>query len=195
VAMAFGHVEGAGFRRGEVRLGVDAAAEHRRAGPDRYRLDGRVVDPDELEALHERLVERFDVGFLEDPFDPDDVTRWKAAAAALGDRACVAGDDLFATDPDRIDPALATGVVLKLSQAGTVSATLGAARRALEVGMRLCVSHRSGETEDTAMCHLAVAVGAEFVKVGGPRRGDRTIRYNELLRLAEGLPQDRPSRA
>jgi enolase len=191
VAAASDHVERAGFRRGQVRLGVDAAAEHRAAGPDRYRLDGVVVDADELQILHERLVERFDVGFLEDPFDPEDTVRWRAATATLGDRACVAGDDLFATDPDRIDPSLANGIVLKLSQAGTVSATLAAARAAAEAGLRLCVSHRSGETEDTATCHLAVAVAAEFVKVGGPRRGDRTIRYNELLRLAERLPRDR----
>jgi enolase len=97
----------------------------------------------------------------------------------------VVGDDLFATNVKNIDPGLASGILLKMNQVGTVSGTLDAAIAARKAGMRLCVSHRSKETEDTAMCDLAVAVGADLIKVGGPRRGDRIAKYNQLIRLAE----------
>jgi enolase len=190
VARAFRHVERAAFPLGAMALGIDVAAEHLRAGPSRYRLGHRLVDGEELEFLFDRLVDRFHVRFLEDPFDPGDIERWKSLTGRLAYRTCIAGDDLFATNADYVDPALANGIVLKLGQAGTVSRTLRTARRALEVGMTLCVSHRSGETEDTATCHLGVALGAAFIKVGGPRRGDRTAKYNELLRLAERLAED-----
>ena len=98
----------------------------------------------------------------------------------------IVGDDLFATNVKNIDPELASGILLKMNQVGTVTGTLDAATAARKAGMRLCVSHRSKETEDTAMADLAVAVGADLIKVGGPRRGDRTAKYNQLIRLAEG---------
>src|SRR5262249_38402737 len=92
---------------------------------------------------------------------------------------------VFATQAGRIDADLAGGVLLKPDQIGTISGALEAARAARALGMVLCVSHRSGETEDPFVCDFAVAGGARFIKGGGPRRGDRTLRYNQLLRLDE----------
>jgi enolase len=101
----------------------------------------------------------------------------------------VVGDDLFSTNSANIKPGLATGILLKLNQVGSITGALQAARTAREAGLVLCVSHRSGETEDTVMCDLAVALGATYIKVGGPRRGDRIAKYNQLIRLAEQLGQ------
>jgi enolase len=97
----------------------------------------------------------------------------------------VVGDDLFATTAARVRPRIANTILLKPSQAGTMTAMLAAALSACEQGLELCVSHRSGETEDIAICDIAVALGARYVKVGGPRRGDRLAKYNQLLRLTE----------
>jgi enolase len=100
----------------------------------------------------------------------------------------IVGDDLFATDVHYVVPdAGATGILLKMNQAGTLTATLEAAQQARAYNMSLCLSHRSCETEDTAMCDLAVAIGADLIKIGGPRRGDRIAKYNQLLRLAEDI--------
>ncbi|MEW9553275.1 hypothetical protein [Nonomuraea sp. NPDC050783] len=168
-------------------LGVDVAAEHLRTERG-YRFQGREHGSADFAALLLELVRAHGIEYVEDPFDPADVGAWQAflpAARELG--AAVVGDDLFASDAGRVRPGLADAVLLKPSQAGTVTATLAAARAARGLGLRLAVSHRSGETEDTAMCDLAVAVGAEWIKIGGPRRGDRIAKYNQLIRLTETL--------
>ncbi|WP_033213690.1 hypothetical protein [Kitasatospora phosalacinea] len=169
-------------------VGVDVAAEHLLADDGRYRFDGGRYEPGAFAELLAELVERHRITFLEDPFDPAHQPWWRRLRGRLPASAAVVGDDLFATDAARIDRSLADGVLLKPSQVGTVSGTLAAAAAARDAGMLLAVSHRSGETEDTAMCDLAVAVGAELIKIGGPRRGDRLVKYNQLLRLAEELP-------
>ncbi|HEV2999818.1 MAG TPA: phosphopyruvate hydratase, partial [Solirubrobacteraceae bacterium] len=168
-----------------VGTGADVAAEHLAAGPGLYRLDGRTLAGPELLDLLDRLCAERELVFLEDPFAPEDEELWRELTERLAGRTAVVGDDLFATDAARMDRALATAVLLKPSQAGTVAATLDAARAALDAGIDLCVSHRSGETEDTFVCDLAVGLGALAQKVGGPRRGDRIAKYNQLLRLAE----------
>lgn len=170
-----------------VGIGVDVAAEHLATGDGRYRLDGRCLPGEEMLTQMLWLAERFDLRYLEDPFAPEDEELWRELNQRLPAGTCLVGDDLFATDPMRVDPSLAGGILLKPIQAGTVSVTLDAARRALDAGMVPCVSHRSGETEDTFACELAVAVGARFQKIGGPRRGDRVAKYNQLLRIDEEL--------
>lgn len=168
-------------------IGCDVAAEHLRRLDGRYRFEGRALDGT---ALGERIADyaaRFGIRFVEDPFDPADEGLWRGLAARLRGRVDVVGDDLFATDHERLRPGLAHAIVLKMNQIGTVSGTIATARRARGLGMSCCVSHRSGETEDTSMCDLAVALGARYIKVGGPRRGDRTAKYNQLLRLGEAL--------
>lgn len=171
-----------------VSIGLDVAAEHLKRADGRYDFAGRLLRGEELSAVHHDLIGRYPIRFLEDPFDPDDVHLWRKLTSAAADRVWVIGDDLFATNADYISKGLASGILLKMNQVGTLTATLRAAEAARSAEMILCISHRSGETEDAAMCDLAVAVGARFIKVGGPRRGDRTAKYNQLIRLAEELP-------
>ncbi|HZM78992.1 MAG TPA: hypothetical protein VFC19_24955 [Candidatus Limnocylindrales bacterium] len=167
-------------------IGVDVAAEHL-ACPGGYRFGDGTLSSDELAGRLVELAVRYPLTYLEDPFDPDDKAGFAALRQALPPYTSVVGDDLFATNASLVDSALADGMLLKLSQAGTVSATVDAARAARRAGMVIAVSHRSGETEDTAMCDLAVAVGADLIKVGGPRRGDRLAKYNHLLRLQDDI--------
>jgi enolase len=169
----------------DVGLGVDVAAEHLAVGDGSYRLGGREVTGKELLERLDRLVSAFGLVYLEDPFAPEDRDLWRELTARLGDEVLVVGDDLFVTSRAYVDARFANAILLKPSQAGTVTATLETARAASEAGLELCVSHRSGETEDVAVCDLAVALGARFVKVGGPRRGDRIAKLNQLVRLAE----------
>jgi enolase len=179
-----------GLTAGQVPLGIDVAAEHLRGEDGRYRLsedtEGDLTGGELLELLA-KLIGDYGIGYLEDPFDPADESLWRTLTAAAPAACPVVGDDLFATSSRYVTPGLADGILLKLNQVGTVTGALEAARAGRAAGMILCVSHRSGETEDTAMCDFAAAVGASFIKVGGPRRGDRTAKYNQLLRLAEEL--------
>jgi len=179
-AVAAGHARACTF-------GVDVAAEHLARVPGRYRFGDTELGSEDFARLLARLATTCQLSYLEDPFDPADTAAWRGLRAVLPRSTLLVGDDLFATDEARVDRSLADGILLKLSQAGTVTATLAAAAAARRAGMALAVSHRSGETEDTAMCDLAVAVGADLIKVGGPRRGDRLAKYNQLLRLDESL--------
>lgn len=176
---------------GGIGMGVDVAAEHLVRADGRYRLDGRTLAPAELLERIAAIAERYRPVYLEDPFSPEDEALWAALAERLPAATLLVGDDLFATDPSRLDASLAGGVLIKPVQIGTVTGALETARKARAAGIVPCVSHRSGETEDTFVCDLAVAVGARFQKIGGPRRGDRIAKYNRLLKIAEEL--DLPS--
>jgi enolase len=166
-------------------IGIDVAGEHLREPDGRYRFEGSSLEPAVFEALLANYVGRFDLTYLEDPFDCADRDHWRSLMANVGGAALIVGDDLFTSMEDLIDPSLASGIVLKMSHAGSVSETIAAGQRARDAGMRLCVSHRSGETDDCAMCDLAAALQAELIKVGGPRRGDRIDKYNHLIRLSK----------
>ncbi len=170
-----------------VSLGIDVAAEHLRTPAGRYRIGPRELEGADLAGELLDLVRAFSLAYVEDPFDPDDEALWRGFSRAVPATACVVGDDLFASDPRYVAPELAHGILLKLSQSGTLTRALDAARAAAAHGMALCVSHRSGETEDTGLCDLAVGLGARYAKIGGPRRGDRVAKYNQLLRLAETM--------
>jgi enolase len=169
-------------------LGIDVAAEHLATGNGTYRFEEQQYEPGAFAELLTALAAQHHIKYIEDPFDPADIAAWEnflpeARSAGI----TVVGDDLFVTDSGRVRPGLADAMLLKLSQAGTLTATLRAARAARLAGLKLAVSHRSGETEDCTMCDLAVAIGADYIKVGGPRRGDRIAKYNQLLRLAEAV--------
>jgi enolase len=166
-------------------IAIDVAAEHLRDAAVGYRWGSEHLTGAGLFERLVRLLDAYPIVYIEDPFDPDDRGLWQTLREGRVSSQALFGDDLFVSDADRLDPGLADGVVLKLTHAGTITRTLEAARRARELGMQLCVSHRSFETDDDLVADLAVALGAEFVKVGGPRRGDRTSKYNRLLRLAE----------
>lgn len=170
-----------------VALGVDVAAEHLLAAGGRYRLGGAELDGDALAEELLDLTRRYGLAYVEDPFDSERAELWRAFARAVPAGTCVVGDDLFASNARYVVPGLAHGILLKVSQVGTISRALDAAAAALRHGMVPCVSHRSGETEDTGICDLAVGLAARHVKIGGPRRGDRVAKYNQLLRLADTL--------
>jgi enolase len=173
------------YPREKACLAIDVAAEHLRTEDGRYRFGTAVITGPELFDRLKEIVYTYNVQFLEDPFDPCDEDLWCASASQLAPSTVVVGDDLFSTNSANIKPGLATGILLKLNQVGSITGALQAAHTARQAGLTLCVSHRSGETEDTVMCDLAVALGATYIKVGGPRRGDRIAKYNQLIRLAE----------
>ena len=124
----------------------------------------------------------------------DDWGGWAALNERTGDRVQLVGDDLFVTNIERlqrgIDERAANAILVKLNQIGTLSETLDAIRLAHEAGFAAVISHRSGETEDTTIAHLAVATGAGQIKTGAPARSDRTAKYNELLRIEDALGAD-----
>ncbi len=186
LASLFANAAGDSVRLG---AGIDVAAEHLLEATGRYRVRDRTLDNSALLDYILKLAERFGLLYIEDPFDAEHPEAWRDLLARLPAGTLLVGDDLFASDAARLDRDLAGGVLLKPTQVGTVSATLQTARSALGAGFELCVSHRSGETEDTFICDLATAVGARFQKIGGPRRGDRIAKYNQLLRLAEATPR------
>lgn len=170
-----------------VALGTDVAAEHLETGDGNYRLKKgeATINAGDLLALHSKLIHEFNFFYYEDPFGSADVAHWRRLNSGVKADTIVVGDDIFATNTEYLDATIASGILLKMNQIGTISGTLRAARKAESMGMKLCVSHRSKETEDTCICDLAVALGAITIKIGGPRRGDRVAKYNQLLRLLE----------
>jgi enolase len=137
------------------------------------------------------LLDSFPVVSLEDPLAEDDWEGWAALTAELGARVQVVGDDLFVTNPDRlargIREGVGTAILVKVNQIGTLSETLDVIELAARSGYGQVVSHRSGETEDTTIADLAVATNAGQIKTGAPTRGERTAKYNRLLRIEEEL--------
>jgi enolase 1/2/3 len=184
-------VEQAGFRLGsDIALALDVAAtEFFDAG--RYRLEGTLRSSDELIEYYRELVEAFPLVSVEDPLSEDDWEGWTAITAALGNRVQLVGDDLFVTNPQRlqrgIDAGAANALLVKVNQIGTLTETLDAVDLAHRNGYRTMMSHRSGETEDTTIADLAVAVGSGQIKTGAPARSERVAKYNQLLRIEEEL--------
>ncbi len=173
---------------GTARIGVDAAASQFFDGK-RYRFMGRELDPEDYVAELGSLVEEFGVFYLEDPAHEDDVDSFRAIVRAHP-QVLVVGDDLFTTSPARIrelgPEGVARAVLIKPNQIGTVTDALTAVAEGRRWGMEPVVSHRSGETCEDFIAHLAVAVGARFIKTGVVG-GERTAKLNELIRIEEGL--------
>jgi len=187
-------IAGAGYRPGEdVFIALDpAASEMFREG--RYFMHG--CDPAGLtsEAMiryWEGLVNDFPIVSIEDGLAEDDWAGWEAMTALLGDRILVIGDDLLVTNERRLERAIRSGaanaILIKLNQIGTLTETVSAIRTAQTSGWRAVVSHRSGETEDTFISDLSVAMGTGFIKTGSACRTDRIAKYNQLLRIEEEL--------
>ena len=196
---ALGHVmkaiEAAGYRPGEdVHLALDAAAtEFHRDGAYRLAGEGRTLDAGGMIAYYEDLVGRYPIASIEDGLAEDDWAGWAALTAALGARIRLVGDDLFVTSAARLGRGMADGaanaILVKLNQVGTLTETLETVSLALGNGFAAIVSHRSGETEDTTIADLAVATGCGLIKTGAPSRTDRTAKYNQLIRIEEGLEE------
>jgi enolase len=156
-----------------------------------YRFEGRTLDGSGLADFWGRLADRFPLVSLEDGAAEDDWEAWKGLTAALGDRLQLVGDDLFVTNPERlqrgIDEGAANAILVKVNQIGTLTETLEAIDLAGRHGYASVMSHRSGETEDTTIADLAVATGVGQIKTGAPARTDRVAKYNQLLRIEEEL--------
>ncbi len=184
-------VEVAGYKLGdEISFAIDAAAtELYRAG--RYELDGRQLTSGEMVEYLGGLVNDFPLVSVEDGLAEDDWDGWKLMTETLGDSVQIVGDDIFVTNVDLlqrgIDQNTANSILIKVNQIGSVSETLHTMELAVENSYGLMVSHRSGETEDSFISHLAVATNAGQIKTGAPARGERTAKYNQLLRIEEAL--------
>ncbi|HYC11365.1 MAG TPA: phosphopyruvate hydratase [Nitrososphaerales archaeon] len=177
---------------GEVRIGIDAAAStffDRKTR--RYALDGKTMSADKLEDFYAALLDEFSLFTIEDPFSEEAVSDFRSVTKRLGRTAKIIGDDIYVTDVSRIRRGMRVGasnaVLIKLNQVGTVTETKQAIELARRGGWSVAVSHRSGETEDPFIAHLATAFEAEFIKTGAPARGERIAKYNELIRIEEEL--------
>jgi enolase len=156
-----------------------------------YRFEGREKTSAELPEFWAELVERYPIISLEDGAAEDDWESWEAQTRLLGDRLQLIGDDIFVTNPERlqqgIDRGVANSILVKVNQIGTLTETIEAVRLAQRNGYTAVISHRSGETEDSTIADLAVALGAGQIKTGAPARSDRVAKYNQLLRIEEQL--------
>ncbi|MEX1265141.1 MAG: phosphopyruvate hydratase [Actinomycetota bacterium] len=185
-------IEQAGFTPGEdVALAMDPAASELRTDEDHYRLEGVVRTADDMIAFWSDLADRFPVVSIEDGLDQDDWEGWAALTRELGSRVQLVGDDLFVTSGERLERGIREGVansiLIKVNQIGSLTETLDTMALATRSGYTNVVSHRSGETEDTTIADLAVATNAGQIKTGAPSRGERTAKYNQLLRIEEEL--------
>ena len=171
-------------------LGIDAAASEFFVN-GKYKIDGKLMSRERLMDFYERLVGEYPFFLIEDPFDEEDFEGFAKITEAIGKKIQIIGDDIFVTNPVRLGEGIADGaanaLLLKVNQIGTLSEALASAHLAVDNNYAVIVSHRSGETEDPYIAHLAVGIGAHQIKTGAPCRGERTAKYNELLRIEEVL--------
>lgn len=184
-------VEGAGYEPGEdIEIALDVAATECYKG-DQYSLDGKKYKGPELVAYYESLTEKYPITSIEDGFAEEDWENWSLLTQTIGGQVQIVGDDLFVTNPTRLEQgilsAAANAILIKPNQIGTLSETLETIFLAQKVGYRTVISHRSGETEDTFIADLAVATNAGQIKTGSLSRTDRVAKYNQLLRIEEDL--------
>ncbi len=187
-------IEAAGYKPGrQVGLALDVAASALwEDGRYLFRKSGGTSrSAAQMVRIYERLVDRYPIMSIEDGLDENDWEGWARLTERLGDKVQLVGDDLFVTNPERlgrgIDAGVANSILIKVNQIGTLTETLAAVRRAHRAGYTAVISHRSGETEDTTIADLAVAVSAGQIKTGSLARGERTAKYNQLLRIEEEL--------
>jgi enolase len=186
-------IEKSGHRPGdEIAIALDPATSEL-AEDGRYELEreGRTLAPEEMVDLWADWCRRYPIVSIEDGMAEEDWDGWRSLTARLGNRVQLVGDDLFVTNVERIKNGIrqeaANSVLIKLNQIGTLSETLDAIAEAKRAGWTCVISHRSGETEDTTIADLVVATGDGQIKTGAPARGERTAKYNRLLRIEEEL--------
>ena len=182
--------ERAGHRE-RIAIALDPAASEIYAD-GRYRFEGRDVSSADMPAFWAGILDRFpEVVSLEDGLAEDDWATWAALTAELGERVQLIGDDIFVTNPTRlqqgIDAKVGNSILVKVNQIGTLTETIDAVRLAQSAGYTAVMSHRSGETEDATIADLAVALGTGQIKTGAPARSDRVAKYNQLLRIEQEL--------
>ena len=186
-------IEKAGYKPGDdVRLGLDVAATEMYDKETKlYDLkhEGKKLTAEQMVDLYEEWVNNFPIVTIEDGLDEEDWDGWKVLTERLGKKVQLVGDDLFVTNTERLERGIEAGVansiLIKVNQIGTITETLDAIEMAKREGYTAVISHRSGETEDTTIADLAVAVNAGQIKTGAPSRTDRVAKYNQLLRIEE----------
>lgn len=184
-------IEKAGYKPGEqVALALDVASTELYKGGN-YAFDGATHSPAETIAYLDKLASQYPIVSIEDGLSEDDWDNWAAMNASLGSRTQLVGDDLFVTNPTRLQKGIelkaANAILIKLNQIGTLTETLEAIDLATRSGLRSVISHRSGETEDTTIADLAVATRAGQIKTGSLCRSERVAKYNRLLRIEDQL--------
>jgi enolase len=186
-------IESAGYKAGEdIVIALDAAStEFHENGQYNLAGEGKILSSEQLVDYYTQLVNNYPIRSIEDAMSEDDHEGWKQITDALGDRVQLVGDDLFVTNPailaDGIEKGLANSILIKVNQIGTLTETLNAVTMAQNAGYTAVISHRSGETEDTTIAHLAVATNSGQIKTGSLSRSDRLAKYNELIRIEETL--------
>ena len=184
-------VEKAGYQVGkEVMLALDcAASEFYKDGF--YHMGEKSLTSAEIIAYYSKLAKDYKIKSIEDPMAEDDLEGWKLITKELGDKIMLIGDDLFVTNKkilaQGVKDKMANAILIKPNQIGTLTETLETIALAKEVGYKAMISHRSGETEDTSIAHIAVATGVGYIKTGSLSRTDRLAKYNELMRIEENL--------
>ena len=184
-------IEAAGFKPGtDIGLALDVAAtEFFRDGA--YQFEKQAQNGTQMTEFYAGLLDSYPLVSIEDPLSEDEWDAWAELTTAIGDRVQIVGDDLFVTNPERLEEGIERGVanalLVKVNQIGTLTETLDAVALAHNSGYRTMMSHRSGETEDTTIADLAVAVGSGQIKTGAPARSERVAKYNQLMRIEEIL--------
>ncbi len=185
-------IEATGLKLGaDVALALDVAATEFHSDATGYAFEKETRTAAQMTEFYAGLLDAYPLVSIEDPLSEDDWDGWVSLTTAIGDRVQIVGDDLFVTNPERleegIDKGAANALLVKVNQIGTLTETLDAVSLAHSSGYRTMMSHRSGETEDTTIADLAVAVGSGQIKTGAPARSERVAKYNQLLRIEEEL--------
>lgn len=188
-------IEAAGYKPGEeVKLAMDVAAtELYDKASGKYKLAGEGIEmtSEEMVDFYAKLVEKYPIVSIEDGLDEEDWDGWKLMTEKLGKKIQIVGDDLFVTNVERLSKGIETGcgnsILIKLNQIGSLTETLDAIQMANRAGYTCVISHRSGETADSTIADVAVAVNAGQIKTGAPARTDRVAKYNQLLRIEDEL--------
>ena len=186
-------ITAAGFTPGsDIALAMDVAAtEFHDNG--KYKFEGALKTSDEMIAYYTDLVDAYPIVSIEDPLNEEDWAGWAQMTSALGSRIQIVGDDLFVTNPERLARGIAgntaNALLVKVNQIGTLTETIDAVEMAHHASYRTMMSHRSGETEDTTIADLAVALNCGQIKTGAPARTERVAKYNQLLRIEEELQE------
>jgi enolase len=181
----------AGFTPGlDIALAIDAAATEFYSDGS-YKFEGAARSAGEMTSIYTEWLDAYPIVSLEDPLSEEDWDGWRTLTAALGDRVQIVGDDLFVTNPERLRRGIAeraaNALLVKVNQIGSITETLDAVALAHRSGFACMISHRSGETDDTTISDLAVAVNCGQIKAGAPARGERVAKYNQLMRIEELL--------
>jgi enolase len=187
-------IENAGFKAGtQIALAMDVAAtEFFEDG--KYKFEGKILTSEQMIAYYSELVSAYPLVSIEDPLDEDDWSGWAKLTAELGEKIQIVGDDLFVTNIERltrgIESKTANALLVKVNQIGSLTETIDAVNLAHKNNYKSMMSHRSGETEDTTIADLAVALSCGQIKTGAPARSERVAKYNQLLRIEEELGSD-----